>query len=235
MGKLTEQRPFKFYEEKYKKLLTKLTARYYTNANKTLFTYEEIYNIALMGLYIGLKTYEEGRGRSLLTHIYTTITYEVFRNTIGRSKKNIENTKFYAGMKSIYEEVSNSTEEILLIDSIPDAFSYEDIDNNIDIQRVYKEVRHIMGEVLEWEEEVILLDLYYFGKSYKEVAIKFNCTEKQLTVRVRRILYILRQHKYIRTIKKRIIEEQIREIDKAYTFDEFILKESLIEKLEGLK
>ena len=226
---------YDYFLDKYNPLLHKFANRYLNVVNKTLFNYDDLYSISSVGLVLALQTYKEDRGMSLLSHICQTIQYEMYRQTLGKSKKEIQNAKLNNLTNSIYEKISNDNQDSLVIDTIPDnSFSYDDVDYEIDLKREFRKILKIMHRHLEFEEEVIMLDLFFHDKKVEEVAAKFNSTEIQMKRRKDMILRKLRAVPYIKEIRKQIVQEKIKEIDEVDSIKAFFTKEGLLNQLEEM-
>ena len=229
------EKEFDFYYRKYERLLTKFATRYYKITNKTLFSYSEIYNIAALGLYVALQSYEEGKGTSLMTHICSNIKYKIFEYTVGRSTKNVRNSEFYNTFISLYTPSSKKEDEdVCILDTIQDNFNFSDIDYKLDIQREFERIRKIMLNVLDFDEEFVLMSLYYYNKSLSELAADEKISEKNLLRIKSAALRKLREVPYIKTLMQKYFQNRIDEIGTAETLQQLFLKEELKERMKRI-
>lgn len=198
--------------KQYEPLLHKLSNQYYQKVNKAIFEKDDLFNIAYIGLDKAVKTYKDDKGATFFTYAYFLIKRELYNQTIGRSEKDIKNSKFNNVAKSIFEEVSSSTENIQIIDTISDTiYLYDDIDYKLYIDEEFRRIINIMQQVLSADERKVLINYYCREKTLEQLAQKLNISVERVRQLISAAIKKLRKIPYIHNRVLEVMEEETRQ------------------------
>ena len=152
------------------KIAYKIANRYLTNYASE---YEDIKQIALMGLWKAVSTFDN-------THVFSTYAYTVISNEINyylRKEKKNYNTI------SLKQEIK---ENITLEDILADKNNYiEKLENSLAIENYISQIRNSKLK----EQEKIVFELTLKGYKQRQIAKIIGCSQAEVSRKIRKLRY----------------------------------------------
>lgn len=181
------------------KLITEnINLIYHVLKKYKLYSYlDEYFDIGMIGLVQGAKTYDESKGHKPSTYLTKCIANEIFKyNKVQNCQKRSNGQKDI----SIYTPINNDGNECYLIDLIP---SDENIEETIikkeQLEWLYKELSKI-----EERDKFIICSNYgllgYKKLTQREIAKKLNISQRTVQYFIRKNIEKLRRNNERRRI-----------------------------------
>ena len=152
------------------KIAYKIANRYLINyANE----YEDIKQIALMGLWKAVSTFDN-------THAFSTYGYTVISNEINCYLRTVK--KHYNTI-SLKQEIK---EDITLEDVLADKNNYiEKLENSLDIENYISQIRNSKLK----EQEKIVFELTLKGYKQRQIAKIIGCSQAEVSRKIRKLRF----------------------------------------------
>ena len=152
------------------KIAYKIANRYLTNYASE---YEDIKQIALMGLWKAVSTFDN-------THVFSTYAYTVISNEINYYLRTVK--KHYNTI-SLKQEIK---EDITLEDVLADKNNYiEKLENSLDIENYISQIRNSKLK----EQEKIVFELTLKGYKQRQIAKIIGCSQAEVSRKIRKLRF----------------------------------------------
>lgn len=156
MDKINEKEALLLYDKMAIKIANKFSNYY---------EFDDLYQVAKIGIVEGIRTYKKDKGTKLSTHIFNTILINV--------------RKLYCQNSSIifYPNYAKNKQRFISLEDSYDVFEEKDFASEV----ILNELIDNLFKTLTDKQKTIIKMKYRDGYSIKEIAEYFNCSHQNIS------------------------------------------------------
>ncbi len=167
------------FNSNYEQMVLNNTKLVYFVINKLyLKPVEDYYDVGLVGLCKGCKSFDSSKGYSLSTYLTSCIKNELLCQL--RKEKHYVDLSNSISLESTF---TNNDENVRLMDLIPSNVNIED---EFSFELLQKNIKTFMEALVE-EEKFIFISIFKENMSQKEIASILNSSQAQISKKLRLI------------------------------------------------